>query len=131
MKVELKLSPACVADVNELTVTAHVRNTGTTSVRLNTLLLPYPSLMLQVRDATGKRVPLGPPPVPPGDDGSGRHELAPGQELTFEYGNPFGAAPAPGEYEMRFFHEVRSTRETGDWRGTLESGWLPFEVTAH
>jgi hypothetical protein len=132
MKVELTVSPRRLADVQELTVTAHVRNTGTAPVRVNTLLLPYPSLMLQVRDAAGTRVPLGPPPVPPIDDGSvGRQDLAPGKELAFEYGNPFGAAPDPGRYEIRLFHEARSPRPGTDWQGTLESAWVPFEVLAH
>jgi len=132
MKVELSVSPGRVADVQELAITAHVHNAGTAPVRLNTLLLPYPSLMLQVRDAAGKRVPLGPPPVPPIDDGSlGRQDLAPGKELTFEYGNPFGASPDPGRYEIRFFHEARSTHPGKDWQGTLESAWIPFEVLVH
>jgi len=132
MKVELSVSPERIADVQELTITAHVHNAGTAPVQLNTLLLPYPSLMLQVRDAAGKRVPLGPPPVPPIDDGNlGRQDLAPGKELTFEYGNPFGASPDPGRYEIRFFHEARSTHPGKDWQGTLESAWIPFEVLVH
>jgi len=132
MKVELSVSPGRVADVQELTITAHVRNTGTAPVRLNTLLLPFPSLMLQVRDAAGKRVPLGPPPVPPIDDGSvGRQDLAPGKEIAFDYGNPFGASPDPGRYEIRFFHEARSARPGSDWQGTIESAWVPFEVLVH
>lgn len=132
MKVELRVSPGRVADVHELTTTVHVRNTGTAPVRLNTLLLPFPSLMLQVRDAAGKRVPLGPPPVPPIDDGSvGRQDLAPGKEIAFDYGNPFGTSPDPGRYEIRFFHEARSARPGSDWQGTLESAWVPFEVLIH
>jgi hypothetical protein len=132
MKVELRVSPARVADVQELTITAHVRNTGTTPVRLNTLVLPFPSLMLQVRDAAGNRVPLGPPPVPTTDDGSaGRQDLAPGKELAFDYGNPFGMSPDPGRYEIRFFHEARGAGPGGDWHGVLESAWVPFEVVAH
>lgn len=88
--------------------------------------------MLQVRDAGGQRVPLGPPPVPPVDDGSaGRQDLAPGNELAFDYGNPFGMTPDPGRYEIRFFHEARSARAGSDWQGTLESAWVPFEVVAH
>jgi len=131
MKVELNVSPGRVADVQELTVTAHIRNTGTAQVRLNTSLLQYPSLMLQVRDVAGKRIPLGPPPVPPIDDGNiGRQDLAPGKQLTFEYGNPFGAAPAPGRYEIRLFHEARAAHGA-DWQGTLESPWVRFEVVAH
>lgn len=131
MKVELSVSPVHVTDVQELAVTAHIRNTGASAARLNTLWLSYPSLMLQVHDAAGNRVPLGPPPVPPVDDGSiGRQDVAPGKELSFEYGNPFGASPDPGRYEIRFFHEARVARGGSDWQGTLESAWVPFEVVA-
>ena len=128
MHVELQISPAHPMRVSELAITVHIRNDGTAPVRLNTLLLPYPSLVLQVRDATAQRVPLGPPPVPPADDGqAGREELAPGKELTFDYHNPFGSTPPAGRYEVRFVHVARA-QASGDWQGTLESAWEPFEL---
>jgi hypothetical protein len=100
-------------------------------VQLNTLDLPYPSLSLWVEDVAGARVPLGPPPVPKGDDGvTARERLAPGQRFTFRLGNPFGFDLDPGTYRVRFYHELsrRDRAPASDWARTLQSDWVAFEV---
>lgn len=118
LKVELRVSPARVVEVEDLSIVARVHNAGPNARGLDTLTLPYPSLVLQVRNAAGARVALGPPPVPPSGDRAMRRELGPGQELTFEYGNPFGSPPPPGHYEVRLVAP------------SLESPWVPFEIAA-
>ena len=118
LRVELQVSPARVVEVEDLSIVARVHNAGPNAREVDTLTLPYPSLVLQVRNAAGARVALGPPPVPPSDDRATRRELGPGQELTFEYGNPFGSPPPPGRYEVRLVAP------------SLESPWVPFEIAA-
>jgi hypothetical protein len=60
-----------------ITVTLTNRSGGL--VRLNTLYLAFPSIEFEVRDEAGKPVLLGPPPVPPLDNGTtGRETSAPG-----------------------------------------------------
>jgi hypothetical protein len=117
LKVELRVSPARVVEVDDLSIVASVHNAGTDAREVDTLTLPYPSLVLQVRNAAGARVALGPPPVPPSDRAP-RRELGPGQALTFEYGNPFGSPPPPGRYEVRLVAP------------SLESPWVPFEIAS-
>jgi hypothetical protein len=116
LRVELRVSPARVVEIDDLSIIAHVHNAGASTQEVDTLTLRSPSLVLQVRNAAGVRVPLAPPPVPTSERDSMRRELEPGQELTFEYGNPFGSWPPPGRYEVRLV------------AAPLESPWVPFEI---
>lgn len=118
LRVELRVSPARVVEIDDLSIIAHVHNAGASAREVDMLTLRSPSLVLQVRNAAGVRVPLGPPPVPTSERDSMRRELEPGQELTFEYGNPFGSWPPPGRYEVRLV------------ASPLESPWVPFEIVA-
>lgn len=118
LRVELRVSPARVVEIDDLSIVARVYNGGASALEIDTLALSYPSIVLQIRNAAGVRVALGPPPVPSSQHASTRRVLEPGQELTFEYGSPFGSRPAPGGYEVRLVAT------------SLESSWVPFEIVA-
>jgi hypothetical protein len=131
LDVTLTLGRPRIAASSDFEAQVAITNGTAGAVQLNTLDLPYPSLSLQVEDAAGKRVPLGPPPVPRVDDGvSARERLAPGQRFAFRLGTPFGFDLDPGSYRVRFYHEVsrRDRAPTSDWVGTLQSSWVTFEV---
>ena len=131
MHVQLTLTRPRIAAIHDFEARVTITNRTPQTVQLNTLDLPYPSLSLRVEDASGARVPLGPPPVPKVDDGaSARERLAPGQSFTFRLGNPFGLDLAPGSYRVRFFHELsrRDRAPASDWAGTLQSDWASFSI---
>ena len=131
MQVELSLARTRVPSAQDLDIQVRITNDGGEAVRLNTLFLPMPSVVLRVRDGAGRSVPLGPPPVPPLDDGeTGRVLLEPGGSVQLSYagGRMFGVAPPPGRYAVRFTFEAVNDETTHDWEGLLQSAWVPFEV---
>lgn len=116
---------------DELEVRACFKNESKTKMRLKTLFLDLPVILLNVRKDGGEKVPLGPPPLPPLDDGViGRVDLVPGQSLRYVYNgiNIFsGKALPPGLYEIR----IRYDNEAGqgeEWRGVIETDWIKFNV---
>lgn len=130
MQVVLSLAQSHVAQSAELQARVTITNRDKTPARLNTLYF-FPSVVLHVRDAAGKPVPAGPPPVPPNDDGqAARKTLAPGESYRFEIaGASLLPTPlAPGKYEMRFDFTAASSGGTHDWEGPLRSDWVPFTV---
>jgi hypothetical protein len=132
LPVKLTLAAAEVPRGSELRLSAEITNRGPTPVQISTDFLHAPSLVLRVRDAVGKPVPLGPPPVPWKDDGeSGRRVLAPGESITFRYSMIFGIEPPPGEYQVSFESTQPKGPKGKDWEGTLASDWVPFRITSH
>jgi hypothetical protein len=130
MNVELVVPPSVPA-VSELVVDVSIVNRGPKVVRLSTLLLDLPSVVLQVRRADGAPVPKSPPPVPPLDDGvSGRQVLAPGEALTLRFRGPdlLAIDPGPGEYELRYAIDLVAAPGSADWAGSLASPWVPFAI---
>jgi hypothetical protein len=114
----------------ELSVRVVLTNSTSRPIRLNTLFFDYTSIMLKVRRDDGTPVHSGPPPIPPLDDGSvARVVIAPGDVLAFTYSgsNYFAQAVPPGRYQVRFRHEAVDATH-GDWTGTVETEWVPFEV---
>lgn len=131
MKVEITVSQSPLRDARDLAVSAEIANDGPEPARLNAAFLAIPSVVLQVRDGSGRRVAPPPPPVPPPDDGEAGHEtLGPGETLSFEYngGALFGMAPTPGTYSVRFHYRPGDARANRGWHGTLESDWTDFTV---
>lgn len=129
MKVVLAVPRSPVRNARELVVSTTIVNDGAESARLNATFLSMPAIVLEVRDESGRRVALAPPPVPPVvDEESERQVLDPGEVLSFDYngGALFGVTPAPGMYSVRFFH--RSGGTGSDWQGTLASDWANFTL---
>ena len=95
-----------------------IRNDGSEPVQLATATMLGP-VSFEVVDATGARVPLGPPPVPPTDPQAGASTVEPGASLILEFHGDelFPDAPPPGRYRLRFA-----------WDGRVESPWVEFEV---
>lgn len=118
LQTTIQLAEARVADAKKLKATVTITNAGSAPSTVNLLLAPYPSVALEVRDASGQPVPKSPPPVPPIDSGQGQKTLAPGESVSFDYAGSqlFGMRLAAGAYELRF--------RVGD----LASDWARFEV---
>jgi hypothetical protein len=131
MNVVLTLDSTEVHDAQSLAIHARLTNQSPAPLVLNTLGLDFPSIVLEVLDASGKRVPTLPPPVPPEDDGKvGRKTLAKGESLRLDFtGNSlFSGALAPGEYRLRYFFRETREGQSQDWEGELASDWVRFTV---
>jgi hypothetical protein len=129
MQVTLTVTAAKVHKGNELEAKVVITNRTDAPVRLNALRLPYPSLVLKVRDAAGDPVALGPPPTPSADDGdSGRELIAPGSSVSYTYRAIFGSEPSPGTYAISFQSTQRKGPKGADWEGALASEWVKFEI---
>ena len=130
MRVELVLEPTTVHDPsNDLILKVRIINEGPAPVRLNTLYLPFPSIVFETRDARGQPIFSGPPPVPPKDDGKkGRIVLDPGESWSNSYPAPFVIDLDPGLYELRFRATMVNGPHADDWEGLLESDWVSFRV---
>jgi hypothetical protein len=132
LEAALKLESPVVADARELEIEVTLRNVGVTALRVNTLPLEYGPVVLRLRTASEKPVPLVPPSVPPLDDGEMlRVQLEPGAEVRFEYrgGGLLDSPLSPGTYAVRFQLSLTSGPSGRDWAGELASSWVPFEVT--
>jgi hypothetical protein len=129
MHVTIKLAAAEIASGNDLDVTVTIVNDGKEPVRLDARTFAFPSLVLRVRDAAGKAVPLGPPPVPRADDGeTGRQTIPPGGSLVERFQAPFGSEPPAGAYSVSFQSTQRRGPTGKDWEGRLASEWAPFRI---
>jgi hypothetical protein len=130
MRVQLVLEPTHVHDPSkDLVIKVRIINDGPASVRLKTLHLVFPSLVLETRDAHGQPVPSGPPPVPFKDDGKeGRVVLGSGESWSHSYEAPFVIELDPGLYALRFHTTMVNGSYSNDWEGLLESDWVSFRV---
>jgi len=129
MQVTLTLAANQVAKANDLDVKVVIVNQTSAPVRLNTSWLAAPSLVLKVKDAAGKPVPLGPPPTPQADDGdSGRETVPAGGKLEYSYKAIFGSEPKSGTYTISFQATLGKGPKGADWAGTLASDWVTFQV---
>src|SRR4051812_31712698 len=102
-RLEFTVAPARIKRAEELHARAVFTNLSAAPIRLNTLFLPYASIMLRVRDAERKPIPSGPPPLPPEDKGpENRNILKPQESATFTYkgGDYFASPLAPGKYQV-------------------------------
>src|SRR5205823_2862479 len=94
------------------------------------LFLEIPKTLLQVRREDGSPVYPGSPPQPPKDDGkTGRIIIRPSEFHSFSYrgSDYFGTNLAKGTYQIRFRYENKIS-EYGDWTGSIETGWISFEI---
>ncbi|MEO7330745.1 MAG: hypothetical protein ABI193_19370 [Minicystis sp.] len=131
LRAELRLGQASLQKVEDLDVYVKIVNTGNVPLRLYTAFFPMPSVVLELVDDKGKRVPTGPPPVPPKDDGtSDRKAMTPGESLSFYYGGGRlmgGPLPGPGRYWLRFTLHQSKGAQGADWEGEIRSPWASFD----
>lgn len=122
VRATLEVLTPTVTQAAELRVRVGITNAGPAEVVLDTLLFPYPSLLLELTDAAGKPVPKLPPPVPPEDPTAGRRPFAAGESVRLEYAGSewLGLPLAPGGYRIRF-----RVPQPG---GELVSAWGTFTV---
>jgi hypothetical protein len=120
MVVLLTVAPTVVHANGELSFAVTLKNQGTTAVVVDATAFPFPSVVLEVRDAKGAPVPRSPPPVPPKQRDV--RTVAAGDALQFTYngGSLFGFDLDPGTYTVRF----HATNAGVD----LASPWTSFEV---
>jgi hypothetical protein len=106
-----------------------LRNDGPEPLRLSTATM-HGAVSFEVVDAAGRRVPLGPPPVPPADLAAGLTTIGPGATLSLRFHGDelFADAPPPGRYELRF--AARAPAVDGAWEGLIVSPWRAFSVGA-
>lgn len=128
--VEFQVLQPRITGANEFTARVRFTNKSSRELRLNTLLLNIPKVLLKVRKSDGTPVYPGPPGYPPIDDGEiGRINLKPGESVSYEYTGSqyFGTSLDPGKYEVRFRYE-NTLPQRGDWTGIIETEWVGFEV---
>lgn len=131
---EVTVANPRISKLDDFEVRVVFTNQGSQDLVLNALDLNFGTILLKVRKADKTPVPLGPPPLPPMDNGKiGRIVLDAGQSVTFKYRgiNLFGSPLPPGSYQVMYSYENGKTAntDTREWKGTIESGWLSFEVT--
>jgi hypothetical protein len=83
---------------NYIAVRVHLRNTGTIPVVIPMQALSSPSLLFELVDKHGEKVPFPPPPIP--DPHAGSISIASGQTWQNDYMGFLPAAP-PGTYQLR------------------------------
>jgi hypothetical protein len=102
-------------------------NEGDEPVRFSTATM-LGSAAFQLHDDAGRPVPLGPPPMPPGDLAAGMVELAPGAStsLTFGRSELLPDGPPPGRHHLRFAADAPAVE--GAWSGHIESPWVSLRT---
>jgi hypothetical protein len=130
LEAELKVLQARIKSAQEFAVQVVLKNRSNANLRLNTLHLDHPRVLLEVRHINGLPVHAGPPGIPPQDDGEvGRKILKPGEFVFYKYtgSDYFGSSLVPGIYQVRFTFDT-TLPQHGDWTGNIETEWLEFEV---
>jgi hypothetical protein len=113
----------------DILLNGRITNLSSAPVLLNRTALRFAMLVFEVRDATGAVVPGGPPPVPPVDGPEQHLELQPNADYSWDGSlrDVIAVDLAPGPYEIRLAYESVAG-STGDWAGTLETGWVRFDL---
>lgn len=130
LEIEFNVEKPKIKKNDEFLAKAVFNNKSERNLRLNALFLEFAPILIKVRKSDGTSVNPTSPPFPPEDDGNaGREILEPGKSVEFSYRGVdlFGTALAKGKYQVRFRYENAEPRN-GDWTGTIETGWLEFEV---
>jgi len=130
LEVDFQVLTPVITSAAKLTAVVVFTNKSARDMRLNALFLDLPKVLLKVRRAGGLPVNPGPPGMPPLDDGeAGRKVLKPDEFVSYQYTGAeyFGTELRPGKYEIQFRYE-NLLPQKGDWTGTIETDWLPFEV---
>lgn len=132
LEVNFSVERPKIKNSDEFLAKAVFTNRSEAVMRLNALFLEFAPILLKIRRADGTFVNLTSPPFPPEDDGMvGRIELDPGRSSEYWYRgvDTFGDPLANGVYQVRFRYEAPESRSR-DWFGTIETGWIEFEVSS-
>jgi hypothetical protein len=110
-----------------VTVQVVIRNGSPAPITLCTVTFA-PSLALEVGDASGAPVPLGPPPMPPSDLSAFTTTIEGGGSLALSYPEVeiFPGGAAPGAYRVRFATNVPQV--DGGWSGQITSDWVTLTL---
>ncbi len=131
LQAEILVFDCGTAAAPDILLNGRITNLSTAPVVLNRTALRFAMLVFDVRDATGAAVPGGPPPVPPVDSPELHLTLQPNADFSWDASlrDVIAVDLAPGPYEIRLAYES-VTGPAGDWAGTLETGWVRFELPA-
>ena len=131
LEVLLAANPQVARDFQGVALAVTITNRSSAPIRLRTVDLDVASLVFELRDGSGNRIPLMPPPVPLEDDGqSGRQVLEPAESIAITYhgGELVGFTPEPGRYMLRFRYRAEASG-AGDWQGLLQSAEVAVTLT--
>ena len=133
LAVEISVTTPRIQRSDDLQIRVVFTNQSSNEMVLNALFLDFGTILLSVRKSDTTSVPMGPPPMPPIDDGkTGRITLQPGQSATFKYRgvNLFGRELPHGSYQLRFAYENQESANTDarEWKGLIQSDWLAFDI---
>ncbi len=130
LEVEFSIESQNIETTDDFQAQATFTNKSNKDLKLNALFLGFSPILLKTEHEDGTPVPPGSPPFPPVDDGkAGRVVLGPGESKTYKYRGVdyFGVPLEDGKYRVRFRYENTITKYE-DWAGTIETGWIDFEV---
>jgi hypothetical protein len=127
VSAEVGLSSDRLREPTAWHVRVELRNQGDEPLRLSTATMFGP-VSFEVLGAADRRVPLGPPPTPPGDLTAGVRTIEPGGCIPLEFHGDelFPNAPEPGRYRLRFAAQAPGVDDT--WEGRIISPWVEFTV---
>ena len=102
-----------------------IANDGDAPVRFSTATLLGP-VAFEIVDASGERVPAGPPPMPPSDLESEALTLAPGESTTLSFSGRelFGDTPPAGPHRVRFAGHTPPLQDPDAYAGPISSAWV-------
>ena len=129
LQAEILVFDCAGGPVPDILLNGRITNVSTAPVVLNRTALRFAMLVFEVRDATGAIVPGGPPPVPPEDSPELHLALQANADYSWDASlrDVIALDLAPGPYEIRLAYESVAG-PAGDWAGTLETGWVRFEL---
>jgi hypothetical protein len=126
LKVQLTTEKRDGVVPGEFGVVALFANQSQEVAYLNRAQAAHPALVLEVEDAQGKAVLMGPPDAPREEEGGRGEPVEPGETVTIEYVGFLDRSQPAGRYRIRYLGEVEPLG--GSREDPLTSEWLDFEV---
>jgi hypothetical protein len=110
----------------DLLIAATITNAGDAPVPFHRYLAEHGSMMLQVEDASGLRIPLLPPSPPDERDLAAPTDLAPGESVSIRYAGFLDTYQRAGRYRVRWFSPHEALGATRD--SPLSSDWIDVDL---
>ena len=111
---------------SEFSVEATISNEGPEPAALNLTQASYSSLVLEVENSRGQRVPMPPPPVPDEKAMGPGETIVPDKSVHVRYAGFLDRSLAAGKYRLRYFSYYPALG--GSKEEPLQSDWLDFTV---